>query len=360
MSKSLHLCTLLVSLSTVTFAGEFKNVEYLCADWGPSMTLPSKPGENPHFSETEYEIYFLKQVSSFTRKHYLIGDLFSGSKTEDIRHGVSIYLCKMKPDGSEKTDIKELWKNPNYPIDTQGYSCWMDLNKHTHKIALSVLFAGSDVTGLWTMGLDGSGLERAITPSMIDGHLQAIDSPSWMPGGEQLVFAESLRGGGRGRIVKCDIDGRNRIYLTEGPGDRQPSVSPDGKTIAYVHMGDAKTGGLYLMGIDGANPHLLPNPDDKRNGKHSGINPTWSADGKRIFATAAWVIDVASGKKIPGTGPRMISQKGEVLEQHSNVVMAHWGKLGLVCAGWGGGITVVDEKFENQRIVALSETEGKP
>jgi len=49
----------------------------------------------------------------------------------------------MKPDGGDKTEIKELWKNPNYPIDTQGQSTWMDVNERTRKIALAITYAGA-------------------------------------------------------------------------------------------------------------------------------------------------------------------------------------------------------------------------
>ena len=114
---NLILVGLFVNLG-IASAQEFKNIEYLCADWCPAMKLPAKKDQQPQFSDAEEEIYFLKQVGSFTRRQHLIPNPFSGSKTEDIGHGISIYLCKMKPDGSDKTEIKELWKNPNYPIDT--------------------------------------------------------------------------------------------------------------------------------------------------------------------------------------------------------------------------------------------------
>jgi len=47
---------------------------------------------------------------------------------------------------------------------------------------------------------------------------------------------------------------------------------------------------------------------------------------------------------------------GKVIEQYSNEVMPHGGKLGLLCSGWGGGSTLVDEAFETQRILATTES----
>ena len=128
-------------------------VEDLCCDWGPVLTLPSKTNAVAQFNDAEDEVYFLKQV------HFVhLG----------ARKGVSIYLCKMKTDGSPKTEIKELWKNPNYSIDTQVQSTWMGVNRKLRKVALSITYGGSDVTGLWTVNLDGSELKHLITPAIAD------------------------------------------------------------------------------------------------------------------------------------------------------------------------------------------------
>jgi hypothetical protein len=348
LSKGLCLWGLFAAFATLVPAQEFANVEYLCATWGPAMKLPSKPREKPQFSDTEQGIYFLKQVGSFTRKKLVVPDLLSGQTTEDIGHSINIYLCKMKPDGSDKTEIRELWHSPNYPIDTQGYSCWMDINEKTRKIALSVLFAGSDVTGLWTMNLDGSDFKRIITATLIDEHLQAIDSPSWTPDGEWIVFADALRGAGRGRIAKCDMNGGNRVYLTVGPGDCQPRLSPDGQTIAYVHIGDAKTGGLHLMGIDGTNPHFLPNPDDKRKGKHGGDSPTWSPDGKRILfsGVTGTIVEAETGKTLRLGQPTCESKP-------YTFGWCHWGKPGIV--GYTvAGVLLTDVDLREAKLVGPS------
>ena len=253
-AKGLALFGFVFASSLVALAQEFCNVEYLCCDWGSAMKLASKPSEKPQFSDKEEEVYFLKQVFYFTRKKRLMPDLLSGSKTEDIGHGVSIYLCKMKADGSNKTEIKELWKNPNDSIDTQTQSTWMDVNEKTRKIALSITFAGNDITGLWTVNLDGSVLKRIITPEVNEHYLQAINHPSWTPDGQSIVFEERLRGidPNQHRIVKCDAEGRDRVRLTDGPRDQQPAVSPDGKWVAFIHWtvnGDVRDSWLWLVNL---------------------------------------------------------------------------------------------------------------
>jgi len=362
---SLLAIALIVSTAS---AQEFANIEYLCADWGPAMRLSAKTNEPPQFSNTEEEVYFLKQVGRFTRKKRLVPDPLSGSTTEDVGHGISIYLCKMKPDGSEKTELKELWHDVRYPIDTQAQSTWMDVNEKTRKIALSVTFAGSDLTGLWTVNLDGRELKRIITPEQRENGLQAIDSPNWTPDGRWIVFAESWRGTNSSRIVKCDEHGEKPTYLTDGPVDTQPRVSPDGKSVLYVHnpwihlgrnsFGDAWVGAtLWLVDLDGLNKREIGNPQAKPTWQTKGIvgtYPAWSPDGKRIFAVSAGIVDVSTGKKV-GYGAPKVQNWPKLNGQPANIVMPHWGKLGFLCSGWGGGIQLSDEAMEKMWILASSD-----
>lgn len=341
----------------IAHAQDFNNIEYLCCDWGPAMTLPAKTNEVAQFNDAEDEIYFLKQITSFTRKKRVSKELFSGRDYEDIGKGLSIYLCKMKADGSDKIEIKELWKNPAYPIDTQTQSTWMSVNTKTRMIAFSITYAGSDITGLWTLKLDGTGLKRIIEPRLVEERKQAINHPCWTPDGSHIVYEEGLRGTHprRARIASCDTMGASRIYLTAGPEDRQPNLSPDGKQIAYIHW-EGWASLLWIMKVDGSNAHPLPNPDDKRKGRHGGTYPAWSPEGRQIFAMSAGIVAVASGKQIK-YGKPMIQDIPELQGKNANVVMPHWGRAGLLCGGWGGGIQLADEKLEKLWILATSDNE---
>jgi Tol biopolymer transport system component len=325
---------------------DYNNIEYLCCDWGPAMTLPSPTNATAQFNDAEDEVYFLKQITSGRSK------------------SVSIYLCKMKADGSGKSEIKELWHNPNHPIDTQAQSTWMDVNRKTHKIAFSITYAGSDITGLWTMKLDGSELKRIITPRNVDGRLQAIDCPSWTPDGQRIVWGESLRGSvtNWSRINICDADGMDPKRISDGPEDCQPHVSPDGQRIAFIHWivkGDIHDSWLWLMDIDGINQRPLPNPSAQKEWSaqaHWGIYPAWSTDGNSVLLTGmtGMIVDTKTGK-------HLLLGQPETNGKRYTYGWPHWGRNGLV--GFTvGGILVTDLKLKEAKFIGSSrlvECSGK-
>jgi hypothetical protein len=329
MKKRVLLLSLIAAAALTSSAAECANIEYLCCAWGPAMTLPTKAGEKPQFDDSQEEVYFLKQVAG---------------------QGVGIYLCKMKADGSAKTEIKELWRDPNYPIDTQDCTTWMDVCVKTHQVAVTVTYAGSDITGLWTMNLDGTDLRRIITPAHVTNGLQSVGGVNWMPDGQWIVYGESMRGADRnGRIAKCDRNGEKRVYLTDGPMDSDPRVSPDGKQIGYIHwVGWASR--LYVMNADGGNQHPLPNPDDKQWGTHGGLYPAWSPDGKKIFIIGVGleVIDVASGHKVLDRSPTLQGSRQGITG------WPHWGKQGF--AGFCvGGILFTDAELREAKWIGSSK-----
>lgn len=331
-------------------AENFNSIEYLCADLGPAMTLPAKAGDKPQLSDTEDEVYFLKQLTSFTRESLKTPDLFTGAKARDVVNGSGIYLCKMKGDGSGKTEIKELWHNPAYPIDTQGQSTWMSVNGKTRRIALSIRYAGADTIGLWTMNFDGSELRRILPSASEKPTAYRVNHPSWTPDGKCIVFEQE--GGGKRRIVKCDADGKEIMELTDSDHDETPCVSPDGRQIAFIHWirkGDINDSWLWLIGVDGNNSQPLPNPDAKSfwtAKAHWGTYPAWSPDGKRIFllGITSTIVDAHTGKDlVVGALHR------------AGIGWPQWGRSGLLCTRVCG-IGFGDLETKNSKVLGACTT----
>jgi Tol biopolymer transport system component len=74
-----------------------------------------------------------------------------------------------------------------------------------------------------------------------------------------------------------DADGTNRKQLTNGDGERYPSISPDGRSIVYTPQGQARNT-LWRISIDGGRPLQLTRDS-------LAIKAVVSPDGKRIACT---------------------------------------------------------------------------
>ncbi|RMH66520.1 MAG: S9 family peptidase [Bacteroidetes bacterium] len=111
---------------------------------------------------------------------------------------------------------------------------------------------------------------------------------SWTPDGEHLIFSANRHPDGEMEPMNSEVYALHLVDgtitpLTErfGP-DTSPAVSPDGRQIAYVGFDDRFQGyqvrQLYVMDRDGRNARSLTTGLDR-----SVSNPTWSADGRRIY-----------------------------------------------------------------------------
>jgi len=175
------------------------------------------------------------------------------------------------------------------------------------------------------------------------------NSPSIFPDGESLIYSSAA--GGDWDVYLKRIGEREAINLTRdfSPSATQPSLSPDGKQIAF------QSRGILVMNTTGEGIRRLTD---------EGFNPAWSPDSKEIvYATdrvispdrtnipsQLWITDVESGSK------RLIS-KGDAVQPnwspHGHRI-AYWRVEGggrrnvwTIAANGGDPVVAIDDDFEN-------------
>ncbi len=129
------------------------------------------------------------------------------------------------------------------------------------------------------------------------------ESPSLSPDGKWIAYAGNQAG--NADIYLQSVGGHNAINLTKDSpdDDTEPAFSPDGESIAFRSARDG--GGIFVMGRTGESVRRITDV---------GFSPAWSPDGTRlVFATAPpvllsqtpavlWTVTLATGEKRPLSG----------------------------------------------------------
>ncbi len=128
------------------------------------------------------------------------------------------------------------------------------------------------------------------TPRQITSGEWSASAPEWTPDGRTMIYGSGPRVPDaeyewrESEIYAVDVNSGQIRQLTRRKGpDGSPSVSPDGKRIAYTGYDWTtdtwKDAALYLMNIDGSSPRLLLDMDRSPQGL------TWATDGSGIYFT---------------------------------------------------------------------------
>src|SRR4051794_21286806 len=128
--------------------------------------------------------------------------------------------------------------------------------------------AGEGKFEIYTMTADGSDARRLTNNAAFDA------GPTLSPDGKRIAFVSHRDG--NYEIYLMNADGTGQRRLTHNPAqDREPAFSPDGKRIAFA----SDRGGhfqIYLMNADGTHQHRLTHR------RRVDDDPTFFPHGKKI------------------------------------------------------------------------------
>ena len=112
-----------------------------------------------------------------------------------------------------------------------------------------------------------------------------------------IVYSEVRNAGQHLWVVEPDGSGARQLTTDPNASDTDPSISPDGRTVAFVRTG-ADGSSIWLIGIDGEGLRRFSPADI------SAVAPSWSPDGARVaFAAAEGGIYIGS---VDGSEPRLL------------------------------------------------------
>ena len=170
---------------------------------------------------------------------------------------------------------------------------WAAPAKYTDKLAFRFDGVGEVPTGQWHLFVIPAegGTPRQLTSgdkSYSGGIFGGGSGPAWTPDSRALVITANLRDdweleGMDTEIYEVPVDGGEIRALTDRRGpDNSPSVSPDGRRIAYTGFDDRRQGyqltRLYVMNRDGSDPRMISGDLDR-----SVYGVKWGSDGIYAF-----------------------------------------------------------------------------
>ena len=175
----------------------------------------------------------------------------------------------------------------------------------------SIAFAEDRGTGyvIIVVAADGTG-RRAISG---DGEARW---PSWTKDG-RVIF--SRRHEGRWRLFASALDGKAPVRLfgeSDSDDQRQASVSPDGKQVAYISDRGSEDGDVDLWVASLTPPGGTPVHTQVTRIRGDEASPAWAPDGSRIAffgvrngVSGVWVTSIDPGAR-SADGPVLVSRTG--------------------------------------------------
>jgi dipeptidyl aminopeptidase/acylaminoacyl peptidase len=184
-----------------------------------------------------------------------------------------------KPEGAKWAEPLQVIDTITYRTDDEGYL----------KSGYQQIF--------WVPADGGAPTQLTFGPTNAGG------SVSWAPDGRSILFSANLSKDWQSEpfeseVYRVGIDGGSPVALTSRNGpDASPTVSPDGRHIAYVGYDDRRLGyqnsQLSVMNLDGSGKRVLTGSIDRSVG-----TPIWSGDSRAIYVA----VEDRAGYKVDRVG----------------------------------------------------------
>lgn len=204
-----------------------------------------------------------------------------GSKIAFVSTGNQIFV--MNADGSGRRQVTTSATAKSEPA-------WSADGSRIAYVSSSFDVDGQTDLEIWTINADGTGRTQLTSNAFPD------TQPAWSPLGDRIAFVSMRTGDTDRNVYVMDADGDNQGSVTANspPGcspncyqghDDNPSWSPDGSKIAYIHGHELAGGGLpniWMMEPNGANKVNVSNSNTV-----SYAQPAWSPRGDKFAAVGA-------------------------------------------------------------------------
>jgi TolB protein len=215
---------------------------------------------------------------------------------DEQRRNFKADIYVIRVDGSDQRKISSDDRNEFYTSWGKG------------RIAFGADVAGTKDSDIYTANPDGSDLRQVTRGAGRNS------TPSISRDGKRIAFV-STRDGGKHQIYIANLDGTGLRRLTTDAtiGYYNPQWSPDGKRIVYyTEKGDGKDQ-VWVMNSDGSNMKLLT-ADIGHN-----IFPGWSPDGKKIIFSSSKRDADSAGSYVDGSLLYTMNADGSGLAKIGNI-----------------------------------------